>query len=149
MGFSENYAKFRSGRVFLIALASVISFWLLWNSLPGLPHFDSDWGRLNTLLSIEASVSIGVMVMADQKVRAIQIAQEKAEQERQIQMLAMMETQSATAKILVEHAIEAAQRDHRSEERDTAILAAIIGNVHGSGSAVTTSSTGMANGDRG
>lgn len=62
------YAKFRGSALFLVALAMTIGFWITWNVFPGLPHFDGpDFGRLNLVLSTEASLSVALLIMANDK----------------------------------------------------------------------------------
>ncbi len=72
------YARFRGSRLFLIVLTAVILFWVIWNSIPGLPHFDGDgFGRLNLLLSSEASISVALLIMANDKQDHAQSVQQK------------------------------------------------------------------------
>jgi hypothetical protein len=61
---ASAYAKFRSSRRFFALLGVVVLFWVGWNLVPGLPHFDSaEFGRLNLLLSMEASVTVGLVLL--------------------------------------------------------------------------------------
>lgn len=94
MNFSESYAKFRGGRAFLIALCGVLVFWFTWNTLPFLPHFDPNWSLLNVFLSVEASLSVALLIMANEKIEHERIQQDKY-------MLALLEAQAATAQMLL------------------------------------------------
>lgn len=58
MSFGERFVKFRTSRAFVVTLAVVCGVWMVWNLIPGLPHFDgTDFGRLTMILSIEASLA--------------------------------------------------------------------------------------------
>lgn len=58
MSFSERYMKFRTSWPFFIVLASLIAAWLAAHFLF---HIDSDLGELNLVLSIEATLAVGMM----------------------------------------------------------------------------------------
>jgi uncharacterized membrane protein len=53
------YAKFRRSKAFLILLCSFIALWVSMNLLH---HFDVGWGALNLILSIEATISMALMM---------------------------------------------------------------------------------------
>jgi hypothetical protein len=61
------YAKVRKGRAFFIGLSLFCGVWVLWNTIPGLPHFDQGFGELNLVLSIEASIASSVLLAANEK----------------------------------------------------------------------------------
>jgi len=64
----STYAKFRGSVWFLIVLAAIVGFWIIWNLIPGLPHFDDpEFGRLNLALSTEASLSVALLIIAGDK----------------------------------------------------------------------------------
>lgn len=72
MTFAYAYAKFRGSKIFLIVLASILFVWIGWNELPFLPHFDDEgFGRLNLFLSTEASLSVALLMMANDKQDAL------------------------------------------------------------------------------
>lgn len=86
MSFANLYARFRGSTAFLAALAATITVWIGWNEMPGLPHFDDpEFGRLNLLLSTEASLSVALLIMANDK-------QNRAQQEILRQLLRLTET---------------------------------------------------------
>jgi len=73
MSVAGAYARFRGGKAFLITLAALLAFWIIWNLLPFLPHFDGpQFGRLNLFLSSEASLSVALLIMANEKQEAAQ-----------------------------------------------------------------------------
>ncbi len=62
------YAKLRTGKAFLVFLCCFCGGWVAWNLLPWFPHFDgSDFGRLTTILSLEASIATSVLMAAGEK----------------------------------------------------------------------------------
>ncbi len=86
MSFAKEYASFRGSTAFLVVLAATIAIWIGWNESPGLPHFDDpEFGRLNLLLSTEASLSVALLIMANEK-------QDKAQQETLKHLLRLAET---------------------------------------------------------
>jgi uncharacterized membrane protein len=65
------YARLRTSWSFVLGVVAIAGFWITWNLLPGLPHFD-DWefGRLNLLLSIEASVGgVALLMVVERQAR--------------------------------------------------------------------------------
>lgn len=71
--WSKLYAKFRGSSAFLWTLVATISIWLSWNSIPFLPHFA--WlgvEQLNVFLSVEASMSVAILIMANEKTDRVQ-----------------------------------------------------------------------------
>lgn len=56
--FGERFVKLRTSSAFPKLLAMFCGLWLLWNLIPGVPHFDGgEMGRLTLVLSIEASLA--------------------------------------------------------------------------------------------
>lgn len=54
----QAFLRFRQSTAFAWTIFTVSGSWLLWNWLPGLPHFDDgEGGKLTLLLSIEASIA--------------------------------------------------------------------------------------------
>lgn len=83
---AAGYARFRGSRLFLLALAGFTFAWIVWNLTPGIPHFDdAGFTRLNVFLSVEASVSVAMLLMATEKQDAMQRRQ-------LLYMLAVMES---------------------------------------------------------
>lgn len=81
-----EYAKFRSGKKFLLALACVVFGWLIWNLCPWVPHFDdAGFERLNLFLSIESSMTVSLLLMWQER-------QEAVERARMEQMLLVMQS---------------------------------------------------------
>lgn len=70
-----DYAKFRTGKLFFIGFTSFVGFWLCWNTLPFLPHFDSGLSLLNVVLSVEASIATSMLLMAGEGQAALQAKQ--------------------------------------------------------------------------
>ncbi len=57
------YAAFRGSTAFLWLLFAVVAGWIGWNLIPGLPHWDDpEFGRLNLFLSVEASVTVSLLL---------------------------------------------------------------------------------------
>lgn len=71
--FAEFYKKFRSGRAFFLVLSVFIAVWLLLHKLINL---DPDYGILNLLLSIEASVSMSLFMMLSERQDELQRQQD-------------------------------------------------------------------------
>ncbi|MGH2644614.1 MAG: DUF1003 domain-containing protein [Chitinophagaceae bacterium] len=71
---AEIYAKLRTGKSFLIFLSLFCVIWVLWNLfLPKHIRFDEPGFPLLTLiLSIEASLSISLVIMAEEESNEIQ-----------------------------------------------------------------------------
>lgn len=71
---AEIYAKLRTGKSFLIFLSLFCVIWVLWNLfLPNHLRFDGPGFPLLTLiLSIEASLSISLVIMAEEESNEIQ-----------------------------------------------------------------------------
>lgn len=66
--WARLYASFRGSKWFLIALFAVVSVWIGWNVCPFLPHFDdAEFGRLNLFLSTEASLSVALLIIANER----------------------------------------------------------------------------------
>jgi uncharacterized membrane protein len=67
------YTKLRTGKAFLLILTCFCAFWIAWNELPFLPHFDdSMFGRLTLFLSVEASLATSMLIMANEKAEEAQ-----------------------------------------------------------------------------
>ncbi len=82
---ARRYAAFRCGKWFFLALAGIVAFWTIWNSCPFLPHFDdSEFGRLNLFLSVEASLSVALLLIANER-------QEAAQREQLAHLLSLVE----------------------------------------------------------
>lgn len=62
--FAERYKQFRSGKAFFIFLTTFIGTWVTIHFLTG---FDSDWGELNLLLSMEASIGMSLFMAISDK----------------------------------------------------------------------------------
>ncbi len=58
--FATAYSKFRGSKMFFVALIAFVGFWLMFHFRYG---FDKDFGELNMMLSIEASVSLAFFTM--------------------------------------------------------------------------------------
>ncbi len=59
------YSKFRGSRTFLVGLVTFVAAWL---TIHFIHHqFDPDFGELNTLLSMEASISLAFFTMVADK----------------------------------------------------------------------------------
>lgn len=56
--FAEKYTRFRTSWPFFAALVSLVAVWL---TVHFLFHVDSDLGELNLVLSIEATLAVGMM----------------------------------------------------------------------------------------
>ena len=61
---STFYSRFRSGWLFLAILAGTIVFWLAAHWIWGI---DPELTQLNLVLSIEASLSVGVLIAAQEQ----------------------------------------------------------------------------------
>lgn len=70
--FAEFYKKFRSGKVFFLTLSLFIAGWIAAHILFG---FDSDWGLLNLILSMEASLSMSLFMMLSEQQDAFERSQ--------------------------------------------------------------------------
>lgn len=71
--FSECYAHFRSSRLFLLLLCVFLAFWFGCNLIPSLPHFDRPgFGVLNVILSVEASLSVALLMAAAERQDEVQ-----------------------------------------------------------------------------
>lgn len=93
-GFAAAYARLRTGRFFLIFLASLCGFWIAWNEIPGLPHFDDPaFGRLTLILSVEASLATSMLIMSNEK-------QEEAQKQSLLYIQHLMEAQSDTIEVV-------------------------------------------------
>lgn len=89
MTFERAYRTFRSPRIFLRVLCIVCFTWIVWNLQPWFPHFDDEgFGRLNLLLSVEASIASAVLL-------AVQERQEQHNVQQLRYMLDMMEAITA------------------------------------------------------
>lgn len=64
-----DYSKFRGSKFFLYLLCGVIAVWITSNELL---HFDEGYGRLNLALSSEASISVALLIMAQERQDALQ-----------------------------------------------------------------------------
>jgi uncharacterized membrane protein len=94
---SAAYRKFRTSRHFLAVLCTFIGVWVTLHFADG---FDPDWGALNLVLSIEASIGMVFFMMVADKQDAFQRKQTEY-------MLHLLESQK---EILRQH-IEAADGD--------------------------------------
>lgn len=73
MAATEAYARWRTGRLFLIALCGFCAVWIVWNLLPWLPHFDDPgFSRLTLVLSVEASIAASIILAVQEKQDAVQ-----------------------------------------------------------------------------
>lgn len=78
--FASAYAKFRGSPAFLITLATYVLLWLVWNVACARGYLSvslsldtpGDWGTLNLILSIEASISMALLLMDNAKCEANQ-----------------------------------------------------------------------------
>lgn len=66
---ASAYAKFRGSAAFLFILVLYIGAWVTAHLISG---FDPDWGLLNLTLSIEASVSVAILIMDADKYERVQ-----------------------------------------------------------------------------
>lgn len=83
MSFTDVYAKFRGSTGFLYFLCGSIAGAALAHRFLG---FDPDWGITNLSLSMEASISVALLIMANEK--------QEAAQRRQLEyMLHLLESQ--------------------------------------------------------
>jgi uncharacterized membrane protein len=58
------YARLRTSWSFALGVLVIVVVWVVWNIVPGIPHFDDpEFGRLNLLLSTEASIGGVVLLM--------------------------------------------------------------------------------------
>lgn len=73
---ADKIAQFGGSWKFIIILASVLSIWLLWNSVVFLPHFDEKpFILLNLLLSFTATFQAPIIMMSQNR----QAKQDKSE----------------------------------------------------------------------
>lgn len=70
--FARAYATFRGSKFFLFALVAFVGLWLTFHFIVG---FDSDFGELNMMLSIEASVSLAFFTMLNDRQNEYQAKQ--------------------------------------------------------------------------
>ena len=99
MSAAALYARFRSSRGFLIALAVLVFGWIGWNEMPFVPHFDDgEFGRLNLFLSTEASLSVALLIMAGEKQEATQREQLRYIQHLMEATVALLEQRQASEK---------------------------------------------------
>ena len=94
MSFAELYKNFRSGRAFFVALSTFIAVWVSIHFLTG---FDSDWGTLNLLLSMEASISMSLFMAISDKQDEMQ---RKMDAENELILRAILHVAEATRDIL-------------------------------------------------
>jgi len=66
------YSNFRTGRAFFIGLTAFVGFWIIWNELSFLPHFDGNFSLLNLILSAEASIATSMLLMTGESQDAVQ-----------------------------------------------------------------------------
>lgn len=65
---ADNIAKFGGSWKFIVIMASTLAFWLIWNSLPFVPHFDkSPYILLNLLLSFTAAFQAPIIMMSQNR----------------------------------------------------------------------------------
>lgn len=101
MGVGDWYARIRSGKAFLRILILAIVVWIAWQYVPGLPHFDASWSRLDTALSIEASVSLGVTAAVMEKVDKMRERHEAQADALRKNILSLLQAQIVTDELLV------------------------------------------------
>lgn len=94
MPLESFYLKFRGTRTFLFTLCTFIAVWLLGHFLFKL---DEEFGDLNLILSIEASIGVALLMKhnAKEKERAA-----KLEEERIKQLKYMIDLMEATKDLL-------------------------------------------------
>lgn len=85
------YARFRGSVGFLYALCALIFAAVFCHRFLG---YDPDWGLTNLCLSMEASVSVALLIMQEDRQRA-------AEERQQEKMLHLMEAQAASNEMLL------------------------------------------------
>ena len=61
--FARAYARIRNSKAFALGLATFIAIWVAFQAIPFLPHFDADFGKINFILSVEASL-VGAITLA-------------------------------------------------------------------------------------
>lgn len=84
--FALLYARFRGSMFFVWALGLFCAVWITWNTRSFLPHFDDQGFPLLTLiLSIEASLSVALLIMDTAR-------QEARDRRQQKYMLDLMES---------------------------------------------------------
>lgn len=86
------YARFRASTAFLVVLVLFVASWIAAHLLWGL---DSDWGLLNLILSIEASISVALIIMANDRQETIEKKQLTYMQHLMEGMLRSLEKQKA------------------------------------------------------
>src|SRR5580700_9912003 len=64
MSFRDAYTRFRGGKAFFVSLSVGIAVWIIVNET--IVRFDPSYGKLNLLLSVEASVVTSMLLMAGQ-----------------------------------------------------------------------------------
>jgi len=74
MSFASTYRRLRTGKTFLIVLSTIIAAWFMLNWWFG---FDPDYTRLNLCLSIEASVSVALLLAAQEAQDRVQLLLEQ------------------------------------------------------------------------
>lgn len=103
MTFERAYRTFRSPRIFLRVLCGVCFFWIVWNLQPWFLHFDDEgFGRLNLLLSVEASIASAVLLAV----------QERQEQHNVQQLRYMLDMMTAITNMLERSNGAARERDN-------------------------------------
>ena len=61
---AQAYARFRGSPTFVVVLTAFCAAWIFANLVSWLPHFDdSSFGLLTLILSIEASLSVALLIM--------------------------------------------------------------------------------------
>lgn len=103
MAFSTLYARFRGSKAFVYSLATFVSVWLLGHFTFGI---DPTFGALNLTLSIEASLSVALLIMHNEKMEKIRARDFlKAEEQRRKDMKYMLDMTLAMKTLLEENAI--------------------------------------------
>lgn len=69
--FAEVYRRLRTGKSFLIILSVFIATWL---GLDWVLDFDPDYTRINLILSTEASISVAMLLAAQEATDKLQHA---------------------------------------------------------------------------
>lgn len=101
MAFSTIYARFRGSKAFLWSLATFVFVWLLGHFTFGL---DPTFGGLNLCLSIEASLSVALLIMYNEKFERRRFEQEQLTEKRRTEdMRHMLDMMEATKALLEEN----------------------------------------------
>jgi len=117
MSFSTKYAKFRGSEAFLYAVATFVGVWLLGHFTFGV---DPTFGGLNLCLSIEASLSVALLIMHNQKSEVRRVEEERKARERhQKDMKHMLDIMEGIKLLLEENKHVEKQLDKIEDATDT------------------------------